>query len=162
MQREVVRRGAMVAVIMALVLLILATPGLIVRPTILSAIPALIIGLTDSDIVIDVHGAVDHYMYRGISLELRGKDTLSFAVSAARTDSYDVQVTFSRNATCSFDLYVLIEDRRGTTFALNATVFHGTDEGGDFVSMTDRATLRSVLARPPADVRALFPRGEGS
>ena len=58
----------MVAVILALVLLIVATPSLVGRPTVLSAIPALIVGLTASDLVIDVHGAVDHYMYRSIAL----------------------------------------------------------------------------------------------
>ena len=61
-----------------------------------------------------------------------------------------------------FEPTVVIVDRQGTTFALNATVFHARDDGGDFVSMTDRDTLRSVLARPPGDVRALIPRGEGA
>ncbi|TLZ71917.1 MAG: hypothetical protein E6K10_03725 [Methanobacteriota archaeon] len=162
MRLDVVRRGAMVAVILALVLLIVATPSLVGRPTVLSAIPALIVGLTASDLVIDVHGAVDHYMYRSIALEIRGEDVVAFRVSVLRTDSYDLQVNFSRNATVAFDLYVVIVDRQGTTFALNATVFHARDDGGDFVSMTDRDTLRSVLARPPGDVRALIPRGEGA
>ena len=152
----------MVAVILALVLLIVATPSLVGRPTVLSAIPALIVGLTASDLVIDVHGAVDHYMYRSIALEIRGEDVVAFRVSVLRTDSYDLQVNFSRNATVAFDLYVVIVDRQGTTFALNSTVFHARDDGGDFVSMTDRDTLRSVLARPPGDVRALIPRGEGA
>ena len=67
MQLEVAKRGAMVAVIPALLALILVTPGLIGRPAVLSAIPVLLIGLTDSRVVIDIHGAVDHYMYRSIS-----------------------------------------------------------------------------------------------
>ena len=140
MRLDVVRRVAMLAVIPALILLI---------------------GLTESRVVIDIHGAVDHYMYRSISLEIRGEDNVSFQVRATRTDSYDLQVNFSRNATVAFDVYAVIADRQGNTFALNATVFHGTDDGGDFVAMTDRATLRTVFARPPADVRALVPRGDG-
>ena len=75
------------------------------------------------------------------------------------TESYDLQANFSRNDTHAFDLYVLIADRQGTTYALNGTVFHGTDAAGDFISMTDRSTLRTGLYRPPADFRALIPRG---
>jgi len=161
MRLEVVKKGAMVAVIPALVLLIVATPGLIGRPAVLSAIPALIVGLTEREIVIDVHGALDHYMYRTIALRLKGEDNASFRLSATRADSYDLQVNFPRNASAAFDLYVVIADRQGNTFALNGTVFHGTDEGGDFVSLTDRDTLRTDLARPPGDVRALVPRGQG-
>ena len=153
------KRGAMVAVIPALLALILVTPGLMGRPTVLSAIPALVIGLTDTRVVIDVHGAVDHYMYRSIAIELRGEDNLSFRMRAVERESYDLQVNLSRNVTAALDLYVLIVDRQGTAFALNATVFQGTDEGGDFISMTDRSTLRTDLNRPPGDVRALVPRG---
>jgi len=161
MQLEVVKRGAMVAVLPALLALILVTPGLMGRPTVLSAIPALVIGLTETRVVIDVHGAVDHYMYRSIAIELQGQDNVSFRMRAVERESYDLQVNLSRNATQAFDLYVLIVDRQGNAFALNGTVFQGTDEGGDFVSMTDRSTLRTGLYRPPADFRALVPRGTG-
>jgi len=159
MQVEVVKRGAMVAVIPALLALILMTPGLMGRPTVLSAIPALVIGLTESQVVIDLHGAVDHYMYRLIAIVLHGEDNVSFTLLATQRESYDLQVNFSRNATHAIDLYVLIVDRGGTTFALNGTMFQGRDDAGDFISMTDRGTLRTGLSRPPADVRALVPRG---
>ncbi len=149
----------MVAVIPALLALVLVTPGLMGRPTVLSAIPALVIGLTDADVVIDLHGAVDHYMYRSLAIELRGQDNVSFRIAAVERESYDLQLNFSRNATHAFDVYVLIVDREGTTFALNGTVFQGVDEVGDFVSMTDRSTLRTGLNRPPGDFRALVPRG---
>jgi hypothetical protein len=160
MRLEVVKRGAMVAVVPALLALILVTPTLMGRPTVLSAIPALIIGLTESRVVIDLHGAVDHYLYDRIGLEVQGQDNVSFTLAAVDYESYDLQVNFSRNATRAFDLFVLIADRQGVTFALNGTVFQGTDETGDFLSMTDRDTFRTVLVRPPADFRALVPRGE--
>ena len=159
MQAEVLKRGAMVAVIPALLAVILVTPGLMGRPTVLSSIPAVIVGLTDTRVVIDVHGAVDHYMYRSIAISLQGQDNVSFVMRVIEREAYDLQVNFSRNATQAVDLYVLIADRQGNTFALNGTVFQGVDEGGDFVSMTDRATLRTGLYRPPADFRALIPRG---
>ncbi|TLZ59729.1 MAG: hypothetical protein E6K16_07115 [Methanobacteriota archaeon] len=159
MRLEVVKRGAMVAVVPALLALILVTPGLMGRPTSLSAIPALVIGLTESQVVIDIHGAVDHYMYRNIAIALQGEDNVSFRLLATQRWSYDLQVNFSRNATHAIDLYVLIVDRSGNTFALNSTVFQGRDDAGDFISMTDRGTLRTGLSRPPADVRALVPRG---
>ena len=159
MQVEVVKRGAMVAVIPALLAVILVTPGLMGRPTVLSAIPAVVIGLTETHVVIDLHGAVDHYMYRSLAIAIQGQDNVSFRMAAVERESYDLQVNLSRNATQAFDLYVLIEDRQGTTFALNGTVFHGVDDGGDFISMTDRSTLRTGLYRPPADFLALIPRG---
>jgi len=159
MQLEVVKRGAMVAVIPALLALILVTPGLIGRPAVLSAIPALVIGLTGSRVVIDIHGAVDHYMYRSISIAIRGQDNVSFRMGATEREWSALDVNFSRNATHAFDLTVLIQDRGGNTFALNGTAFQGRDDAGDFISMTDRSTLRSGLYRPPADFRALVPRG---
>jgi hypothetical protein len=98
-------------------------------------------------------------MYRSIAIVLRGEDNLSFRLLATQRQSYDLQVNYSRNATHALDLYLLIADREGTTFALNGTVFQGRDEAGDFISMTDRGNLRTWLNRPPADVRALVPRG---
>jgi len=160
MRLEVVKRAGMVAVVPALLALILVTPALLGRPTVLSAIPALIIGLTDSHVVIDVHGAVDHYMYTRIALSLQGEDNVSFRRAFLMTESYDLQANFSRNDTHAFDLYVLIADRQGTTYALNGTVFHGTDAAGDFISMTNRDTQRTDVVRAPADFRALIPRGE--
>ncbi len=150
----------MVAVIPALLAVILVTPGLMGRPpSALSAIPIVVIGLTDTDVVIDLHGAVDHYMYRSLAIEIQGQDNVSFRMTAVERESYDLEVNLSRNATHAFDVYVLIVDRQGTTFALNGTVFQGTDDDGDFVSMTDRSTLRTGLDRPPGDFRALVPRG---
>ncbi|MEK6839133.1 MAG: hypothetical protein AABY08_05285, partial [Candidatus Thermoplasmatota archaeon] len=70
MRLDLVGRGAMVAVIPALIALILITPNLIGRPAVLSAIPILIIGMTESNVVIAVDGAVDHYRYRTIQLQL--------------------------------------------------------------------------------------------
>ena len=151
----------MAATVPALLALILVTPGLIGRPTVLSAIPGLIIGLTDSRVVLDLHGAVDHYLYRTIALEVRGEDNASFRISAMDRDAFDLQVNFSRNTTHAFDVSVVMSDRQGTTFALNGTVFQGRDDGGDFVSLTDRDTFRTVLVRPPADLRTLIPRGTG-
>jgi hypothetical protein len=98
-------------------------------------------------------------MYRHIAIALHGEDNVSFTLFATQRQSYDLQVNFSRNATHVIDLYVLIVDRGGTTFALNGTMFQGRDDAGDFISMTDRGTLRTTLSRPPADVRALVPRG---
>jgi len=160
MDREVIKAGVMVGVVAALLVLTIVTPGLMGRPTVLSAIPALIIGITESRVVVDLHGAVDHYLYKSISLTLHGEDNASFRLDAADYETYDLEVNFSRTATRAFDLSVVIADRQGTTFALNGTVFQGKDGSGDFVSMTDRGTYRTVLVRPPADFRALVPRGE--
>jgi len=161
MRLEVVRRVAMVAVIPILLPLILVTPGLMGRPAVLSAIPALIVGLTDTHVVIDIHGAVDHYLYRSILLHVQGEDNVSFNRTYTEYDSYDLEVNFSRGTSPAFDVYVLIADRQRNTYALNGTVFTGTDEGGDFVSITDRETMRTTVVRTPADVRTLVPRGEG-
>ena len=76
MRLEIAVRTAMVAVIPALIVLILVTPGLIGRPSVLSAIPILIVGLTDAYVVIDVHGAVDHYRYRSIAVFIEGQDNV--------------------------------------------------------------------------------------
>ncbi len=161
MRLEVVRRVAMVAVIPVLLALILVTPSLMGRPAVLSAIPALIVGLTDTHVVLDVHGAVDHYRYRSILLHLQGEENVSFNRTHTEYDSYDLEVNFSRDASAAFDVYVLIADRQGNTYALNGTVFTGVDESGDFVSITDRGTMRTTVVRTPADVRTLVPRGEG-
>ncbi len=150
----------MVAVIPALLAAILVTPGLMGRPTVLSAIPALIIGLTEREVVLDIHGAVDHYRYRSISIELQGEDNLSFNRSVVKLQAYDLDLSFDRNATHAFDLFVLIADRQGNTYALNGTVFTGHDDAGDFVSMTDRDTWRTVATHAPSDFRALIPKGE--
>jgi len=160
MRLELVKRVAMVAVIPVLLAVILVTPSLMGRPTVLSAIPALIIGLTDEAVVIDVHGAVDHYRYRSIHLHLQGEDNLSFHQSLEKLETYDLDISFDRNATVAFDLYVLIADRQGNTFALNGTVFTGHDDTGDYVAMTDRDTMWSVVSHAPSDFRALIPKGE--
>jgi len=160
MRLELVKRVAMVAVIPVLLAVILVTPSLMGRPTVLSAIPALIIGLTDEAVVIDVHGAVDHYLYRSIYLHLQGEDNLSFHQSLEKLETYDLDISFDRNATVAFDLYVLIADRQGNTFALNGTVFTGHDDAGDYVAMTDRDTMWTVVVHTPSDLRALVPKGE--
>lgn len=160
MRIEVAKRVAMVAVIPILLAVILATPSLMGRPSVLSAIPALIIGVTENEVVIDVHGAVDHYRYRSIYLHLQGEDNLSFHQSLEKLQAYDLDVSFYRNATAAFDLYVLIADRQGNTFALNGTVFTGHDDAGDYVAMTDRDTMWTVVSRAPSDFRALIPKGE--
>src|SRR2546428_7237152 len=118
MQVEVVKRGAMVAVIPALLALILMTPGLMGRPTVLSAIPALVIGFTESQVVIDLHGAVDHYMYRHIAIMLHGVNNVSFTLLATQREAYDLLVNFSRNTLNTISLYILIYDLSRTTTAL--------------------------------------------
>ncbi len=161
MQLDIVRKAAMVAVVPALLALILVTPALMGHPTVLSAIPAVIIGLTESRVVLDLHGAVDHYLYKSIVLVVQGQDNTSFRREAGDYETYDLQVNFSRNVASAFDVFVLIADRQGNTFALNGTVFQGSDTIGDFASMTDRDSFRTVLIRPPADLRALIPRSAG-
>ncbi len=159
MRGEVAKRVAMVAVIPALLAIILVTPNLMGHPTVLSAIPALIVGLTPSEVVIDIHGAVDQYRYASIYVHLQGQDNLSFNWTQRKTQAYDLDTTFSRNATKAFDVTVLIGDRLGNTYALNGTVFTGHDAAGDYVSMTDRGTWRTVVTYAPADFRALIQRG---
>ncbi len=159
MRAEVAKRVAMVAVIPALLAIILVTPSLMGRPTVLSAIPALIVGLTPTEVVLDVHGAVDQYRYASISIVLQGQDNLSFNRTETKLQAYDLDMSFDRNATRAFDVYVLIGDRQGNTYALNGTVFTGHDEAGDYVAMTDRDSWRTVVTYAPADFRALIPRG---
>jgi len=161
MRFEIAVRTAMVAVIPALIVLILVTPGLMGRPSVLSAIPILIVGLTDANVVIDVHGAVDHYRYRTIIVIIEGQDNVSARYNGSETETFDVDMSIPRSATAVFDLSVLVANREGTTFALNATVFTGTDEVGDFVSLTDRDTMRTTIAYAPADFRTLIPAGRG-
>jgi hypothetical protein len=159
MQAEVAKRVAMVAVIPALLAVILVTPSLQGHPTVLSAIPALIVGLTPGEVVIDIHGAVDQYRYRSIYAHFEGEDNRSFNWTAEKFQTYDLDTNFSRNATRAFDVYVLIADRQGNTYALNGTVFTGHDkDAGDYVAMTDRDTWRTTVAYAPADFRALIQR----
>lgn len=159
MRLEVAVRTAMVAVIPALIVLILVTPSLMGRPAVLSAIPILIVSLTDASVVIDVHGAVDHHRYRTIIVIIEGQDNVSARYNASETETFDVDLSIPRSATTVFDLSVLVASREGNTFALNATVFTGTDEAGDFVSLVDRETMGTTIAYAPADFRTLIPAG---
>lgn len=159
MRLQPLARGAMVAVIPALVVLILITPNLVGRPSVLSAIPILIIGLTESDVVIDVSGAVDHYRYRTIQLTVLGLDNMSFNETLVESEVYSLDLTVLRNATSVFDISVVVANQEGNTFALNATVFTGTDETGDYVAVSRRDELRTDIAYAPADFRTLIPLG---
>ena len=149
----------MVAVIPALIVLILITPNLIGRPAVLSAIPILIIGMTESNVVIDVDGAVDHYRYRTIQLQLLGLDNMSFQENLTATESYGLDFVFSRNVTSVFDISVLVENQEGNTFALNATVFTGEDEFGEYIAVSRRDEFRTDIVYVPADFRTLIPVG---
>ncbi len=162
MRAEVVKQVAMALVIPILLAVILVTPTLMGRPTTLSAIPALIIGLTDDEVVLDVHGAVDQYRYASVYLQVQGQDNLSFSWTDQKRQAYDLDTSFPRNATQAFDLYVLITDRQNNTYALNATVFLGHDPTGDYIALTDRGTWRTTVAYTPSDLRALIPRGVGT
>lgn len=159
MRLDLVGRGAMVAVIPALVVLILITPNLMGRPAVLSAIPILIIGMTESNVLIDVDGAVDHYRYRTIQLQLLGLDNMSFQENRTATESYGLDFVFSRNVTSVFDISVLVANQDGNTFALNATVFTGEDEIGEYIAVSRRDVFRTDVVYLPADFRTFIPVG---
>ncbi len=156
MRLDLVGRGAMVAVIPALIVLILITPNLMGRPPVLSAIPILIIGMTESNVLIDVDGAVDHYRYRTIQIQLLGLDNMSFQENLTATESYGLDFAFSRNVTAVFDISVLVANQEGNTFALNATVFTGEDEIGEYIAVSRRDVFRTDVVYMPADFRTLI------
>ncbi len=160
-------RAGMFGTIIVLVVFILVTPTLLGRPSELTSVPVLIVGMThdESSFIVDVAGAVQAYLYENITLTVStmGPDHTNTTRGAyARNDSYDAAVYVPANATPLF-IHTRLVDQQGNYFEYNLTVssFNDTANANKltlvFTFPDDVGTAaRNVV--PPTDFRWAVPR----
>ncbi len=159
-------RAAMFGTIIVLVVLILITPTLMGRPSELTSVPALIVGMThdESTIIVDVTGAVQAYLYQNITLTVStigpGGTNTTLAVYA-RNDAYNAAVYVPANATPLW-VHTRLVDQSGNYFEYNLTVGKFNDPANMnqltliFTFPDDKGTARYVV--PPKDFQWYVPR----
>ncbi len=156
-------RGAMVASVLILGVLIFVTPTLLGRPTSeLSSVPLLIIGMTanKSSFIVYASAAVQAYQYDMIRLTFNDS-TPSVNGSAQGNDTYGIYRWVPGNATFTVDAYFV--DKLRNFFQYNVTVHTGRDvDNRTFVRFTfpyEKDNLNTVILRyPPDDFRWVIPR----
>lgn len=153
----------MVLSIPALLILILLTPNLLGRPQELASIPLLVVGLTqnESEILVDVSGAVQRYMYEVISLQVVSRPAPDVNLSLSENDTYGLNARIPTNETLVYDLHVWLQDRQANYFEYNVTMAVYHDENGDAVMafvLIDEDSPRTVRIVAPDDFRWALPR----
>lgn len=124
----------MFGAVIVLVALILITPNLLGRPSELTSIPVLIVAMnaSHSEIIVDVTAAVQAYLYRNITLDVKHMNPDSSNVTLApfsQNDTYNVQVEIAANATPLY-IHARLVDEQGNYFEYNVTVQTFNDEIG--------------------------------
>jgi hypothetical protein len=119
-------RGLMVVSILALVVLVLGTTVLFVRPpSELAAQPLLTVGMSENKswFIVNLGGAVEEYQYDVIRLTINGSDpsaNWTFRETLQEREAYDVHRWVPGNATFSMNVYFV--DRQKNYYEYNVTV----------------------------------------
>ena len=168
MEREVVARVAMVLSILALVVLILITPGLLGRPSPeLASLPLLIIGMSrdNATFIVDVGAAVQAYRYDVINLTIVAwqpwnSSRVWLNQTVQRNDTYGLGTSVPSNATFAIDAYFV--DQQGNYFEYNVTARTRKDPDSRVAmvfTFPEPDNLTTEIKRyPPDDFRWLIPR----
>jgi len=155
-------RATMVLTILVLVTLILVTPGLMGRPSELSSIPILIIGLAkdQTEIVVDVEGAVQAYFYDRIVLQV---DSLPAGFSAGReeNETYTLYLRVPVNESVAYRIHTYLEDQGGNYFEYNVTLTTQREDDNRTVLtvvLDDEDRDPVIQVTSPSDFRWSVPR----
>lgn len=155
-------RGAMVASVLVLGVLIFVTPILLGHPTSeLSSLPLLIIGMSgnQSSFIVYATGAVQAYQYRLIRLSFNDS-TPTVNGTFAERDTYGFHRWVPANANFTVDVY--FEDRLGNYFQYNVTVHREKDMNNltkiVFTFPYEKDPPNPVTRSPPDDFRWVIPR----
>jgi hypothetical protein len=162
-EREVWVRGAMVASVLILGVLIFVTPILLGRPTPqLESVPLLIVGMSEnqSSLIVYATGGLQAYQYKLIQLSFN-ESTPSVNGTFREADTYGLHRWVPATANFTVDAY--FRDRLGNYFQYNVTVHRETDANGRmFLRFTfpyEKDNLTTVINRyPPDDFRWYIPR----
>lgn len=157
----------MFGTVIVLVSLILVTPNLLGRPSELTSIPVLIVAMntTHSEIIVDVTAAVQAYLYKNISVEVKHMNpdfsNVTLAPFAAN-DTYNVQVEVAANATPLY-IHVRLVDAQENYFEYNVTVrtYYDANNGYKLTmafGFPDEPGNGPRYAVPPNDFRWPIPR----
>lgn len=163
MEREAWVRGAMVASVLGLGVLILVTPILVGRPTSeLSSLPILIIGWShnQSYLIVYATGALQAYQYKMIRLSFN-ESVPSVNGTFEEADTYGFHRWVPANASFTVDTY--LQDRLGNYFQYNVTVHRDKDANNrtylKFTFPYEKDNLNTVIGRYPGDdFRWFIPR----
>lgn len=163
MEREIKVRAVMVLTILVLAALILITPGLLGRPSELSSLPVLIIGLTKQgqEFIVDVEGAVQAYFYDRIGLEVSSLPDGSSVASLQEDEIYSLYLRLPANETGAYLVHAFLLDQLGNYFEYNVTMWASRDlENRTLlsVSLIDEDSPQTIRVSPPADFRWVIPR----
>ena len=153
----------MVLTIPALLVVVLATPGLIGRPQELGSIPLLVIGLSqdEREIVIDVSGAIQAYMYEAMKLDVLSEPEPVVNLSIAENDTYDIHARIPANGSLTYSVHTWLLDRQDNYFEYNLTMAMTRDANDNPVmifGLIDEDSPRTVRVVPPDDFRWAVPR----
>lgn len=157
----------MFGTVIVLVALVLITPNLMGRPSPLDSIPVLIVAMnaTHSEFIVDVTGAVQAYLYRNVTLEVKHVNPDFSNVTLVpffQNDTYNVQVEVPANATPLY-IHVRLVDQQDNYFEYNLTVrtFYDANNGYKLTlvfNFPDEPGNGPRYTVPPADFRWPVPR----
>jgi hypothetical protein len=165
-EREVWVRGAMVVSILALVVLILVTTVVFVRPpSSLAAQPQLTVGMAENKswFVVNLGAAVEAYQYKVIRLTINRSDestNWTFRETAQETEAYNLHRWVPANVTFSMNVYFV--DRQKNYFEYNVTAQAMRDADNQTVMVFtfpfEKDALDAKVSRtPPNDYRLGVP-----
>ena len=167
MEREVWLRAGMFAAIIALVILILVTPGFLGHPPSLASLPILIVGVTPThdNLSVYIAASVQAYLYNRITVNLTRFDAANVSVGWSNVSepySYGVDVKVPLNLTY-WRVHALLVDQQDNYFEYNVSVRAYTDAHNQdrltlaFTFPDDKSTT-IVTRTPPDDFRVAIPR----
>ncbi len=166
-EREVWVRAGMFGAIIALVVLILVTPGFLGHPPSLASLPILIVGLTptDDNLTVYVAASVQAYLYDRITINLTRLDSANVSVAwtnVTENYSYGAEVKVALNLTY-WRVHVLLVDHQRNYFEYNVSVrvYADPNNAGHLTlafSFPDDNSTTVVTRTPPDDFRVAIPR----
>lgn len=129
-----IRRGLMVATVLALAVAILVTPNLIGRRQEISAIPRLLADFVNGKIFLDVQSALQDFRYNEIALIVTALDA-DYSDIIKENDTYDVHMAIPANVTRYFAVNVSLRDDQALPFEWNGTFSLAFDDEGAYLSV---------------------------
>jgi len=129
-----IRRGLMVATVLALAIAILVTPSLVGRRQEISAIPRLLVDFVNDRIFLDVQSALQDFRYNEIALVVTALD-VNYSNTIKEDDTYDVHMAIPANVTRYFAVNVTLRDDQALPFEWNGTFSLSSDDGGPYLSV---------------------------
>ena len=163
MERETWARGGMVLSALALIVLILATPSLLGRPSPeLASLPLLIIGMNRNEtmFIVNLYGAVQAYRYDQVRLSMNGTDP-SVNGTIYENETFGLHTWVPANVTrFTVDAYLI--DQQGNYFEYNVTTHTEKDTNNRTVMVFTFPDEKNnpgmqITRTPPEDFRWLIP-----